>query len=1153
MVYLSLQKLSWSSLTVLFILSWKASAADRKIDFNREIRPILSNNCYQCHGPDEAERNGSHPEFRLDTRDGATLDLGGYFAILPGNPEASELIARVTSSDPESQMPPPSLGKKLTPDEIALLNEWIKQDAEYAPHWSYQKPVRPDLPKVAHQDWLKNPIDSFIAAKLEQVGKSPSPKADRYALARRVALDLTGLPPTQEDLDRFLNETDSGAYERYVDRLLSRPEFGEYWALQWLDLARYADSAGYADDPPRTIWLYRDYVIRSLNENKPFDQFTIEQLAGDLLPNPTPDQIIATAFHRNTLTNSEGGTDDEEFRNVAIVDRVGTTYSVWMGTTMACAQCHTHKFDPITHTDFFRSFAIFNNTADADRNDESPLYSVYLPEQEGLRTRIRSEIAQLETTLNEVTPELVAAQKEWEEGFPRELGWQVLEPIQIEATSGRTPHVDSGIVNFSQSAETDTYSLEFTLPAGNLQAIQLEALPEEKGGLGNRNFVLSGVQAELKRPEGKQVAGRFIRISIPEHEEYLALAEVEVLQGESNIALGKVATQSSTDFNGDAGRAVDGNTSGNFESDQSVTHTRKELGAWWEVDLGEEQPIDRIRVWNRTDGVAARLHDFDVEVLDAERNPVWSQRRSESPNPSAEFNINAPMLIAFRAAIADFSQDGFSADNVLKSDAGADVGWAVAPQVGKPHRLVLITNSPVDLKDDSWTLTLKLVQQSKFPNHVLERFRISYSDDQRVAQWAQTPVSVVNALNAPTPLRSEDQVNELREHFLKTTPLLEATRAQIATLQTQLTDVKPITVPVCEELPEGKRRETHIQLRGNFTALGDRVEPGTPEAFPPIPAGYSADRLGLAHWLVSEENPLTARVVVNRYWEQIFGVGIVSTSEDFGSQGELPSHPELLDWLATELIRLNWDTKAILRLIVTSATYQQSSRVTNELFEEDPENRLLARGPRFRISAETIRDQALALSGLLSRKMYGPPVKPQQPTSGLSAAFGQSVDWQTSTGDDKYRRGIYTTWRRSNPYPSMATFDAPNREVCTVRRVRTNTPLQALVTLNDPVYIEAAQALGRMVLANSDETTSSRISFLLKHVLNRPPEEAEIERLASLHDDLVEHYQNDPESAVSMATVPLGALPEGMTAQDAAVWTALSNVVLNLDEVLMKR
>jgi mono/diheme cytochrome c family protein len=774
----------------------------RPIDYIRDVRPILSNNCFACHGPDEKTRKGG---LRLDVRDEALAVLS------PGRPTESELLRRVCSTDKDEVMPPAKTGRRLTPAEVDILRRWIAQEAPYAPHWAYHRPNMPPLPQVqapAHFP-IRNPIDAFIVYRLQQEGLSPQPEADRFTLARRVCLDLTGLPPTLEEVDAFVRDPAPDAYERYVDRVLAKPTFGEHWARFWLDLARYADSAGYADDPPRTIWKYRDYVIASFNANKPFDRFTLEQLAGDLLleeegyvpqgqplnldeawrlPPPALDMLIATAFHRNTMTNNEGGTSDEEFRNVAVVDRVNTTFTVWMATSVGCAQCHSHKYDPISQKEYFQVFAIFNNTADADRPDESPVLPLWTEQLWQKKQNLQREIQHLEQLLRGKKPE--------------------------EATSERQ---------------------------------RLEAL-------------------------------------------------------------------------------------------------KKQLAA-----------------------------------------------------------------------------------------------------------------------------------------------------------------------------------------------------------------IRPVTtVPILQELRGAQRRTTRIQHRGNFQDLGEVVTEGTPAIFHPFPAHWPKNRLGFARWLMSPENPLTARVIANRFWEQIFGVGIVRTSEEFGTQGELPSHPELLDWLALELQK-DWNIKRFLKLLVTSSAYRQSARVTAELFERDPDNRLLGRGPRVRLTAEMVRDQALFAAGLLSSKMFGPSVKPPQPNLGLTAAFGSRIDWETSSGEDRYRRGLYTTWRRSNPYPSMVMFDAPNREVCTVRRSQTNTPLQALVTLNDPVYVEAAQALARLTLQHGGASPESRAAWMFRRCLIRPPSTNEVQRLVALYRQVREQYATNPAQAQRLATDPLGPLPPGIDPVEAAAWTAVGNIVLNLDEIFLKR
>jgi hypothetical protein len=819
-----------------------AANAAKPVDYNRDIRPILSKNCFPCHGSDEAKRARG---LRLDQRESATKPLkSGETAIVPSDPESSALIFRIVEEDDTLRMPPRKSGDRLSPAEVDVLTRWIQQGAPYTDHWAFIPPRTEALPKVVNAAWPRNGIDFWILARLEQEGMRPSEEADPYTLMRRVSLDLRGLPPTPQEVDRLLSDKDPGAYERAVDRILDDPAYGERWARMWLDLARYADSAGYGSDPLRTIWRYRDWMIEALNRNLPFDQFTIEQIAGDRLPNATIDQKMATAFHRNTMTNTEGGTDDEEFRVAAIKDRVDTTMQVWMGLTMGCAKCHTHKYDPITHEEYYKFYAIFNQTADHDLPDESPVIKVPTPEIAEKARKTEAGIKELKERLDReaANPAVAAAQARWEAGL----------------ASG------------------------------------------------------------------------------PEH--------------------------------------------------------------------------------------AAARKDVPKEVL----------------------------------AIVD----------------------------------------------------------------------------------------------TPAAKRTKEQTQALTKHFRSVAPELKTIRDEIAKLEKAMPEIP--TLPVMVELPAQERRVTRLLRKGNFLDPGDPVQPGVPMALHPLPSGGPLDRLMLAKWLVDPRNPLTARVAVNRYWAQLFGIGIVETEEDFGTQGELPTHPELLDWLAVRYVDSGWSTKAILKLIVTSATYRQSSRVTPEMLARDPRNRWLARAPRVRLEAEMVRDQALALSGLLSRKIGGPSVFPPQPEGLWQAAFNGQRTWSTSQGLDKYRRGLYTFWRRTVPYPSMATFDAPSREICAIKRVRTNTPLQAFVTMNDPVYVEAAQALARRIVREGGSNLEDRVRYALQLCLCRPPRSEQVERLTDLYQDEHARYDMNREAALALATEPLGPLPSGMDPAELAAWTTVANVLLNLDGVLTK-
>ncbi len=960
---------------LIALLTGQLAAQQNNVDFNRDIRPILSNKCFACHGPDKKTRESG---LRLDTFDGATEDLGDYQAIKPGDAANSELINRVTSDDEDEMMPPPSHGKPLTTKERKLLADWIDSGAKYSQHWSYSVPRRPTVPQLRGDRWSVNEIDRFAWRMMQKKNLSPNKPANRYAIIRRLSFDLTGLPPSIEEADQFVNDTSENAYEKLVDRLLAKKSFGERWASVWLDLARYADSAGYAEDRKRTIWAFRDYVIRSFNANKRFDQFTIEQIAGDLLSNPTTEQLIATAFHRNTLTNSEGGTSDEEFRSAAVVDRVNTTMAVWMGTTMACAQCHTHKYDPITQKEYFQFYDFFNSTADADRPNESPTLPVYSTEQEKRRRILTAEITKLQSQLADV--------------------------------------------------KTKNETLDVA--------------------------VIHDYLTKLGKP--KPVHGRFVRVEITGRVGILSLAEVQVFSGDKNIALNRSAIQSSTAYNGPAKLAVDGNTSGDFNK-KSVTHTNNEKNPWWQVDLGSVQTIDRISLWNRSGpGMPARLNQCRVSILDDSKKTVWKK---------------------------DFPK-------ALPNERKIEI-------VSPPSHIVALAK----LDPKSWNKQqIKTLRQFIWENS---------TDYQRVSKL-------------------------LREK------------------NNQLKSIRPMTtVPVMSEL--SKKRVTKIQIRGNFQDTGETVTASTPKSFHSINPQSKRDRMALAKWLVSRNNPLTARVVVNRFWEKLFGIGIVSTSEEFGNQGELPSHPELLDWLAVEFMESGWNQKALIKKIVMSATYRQSSVVSYQKIQADPANRFLARGPRFRLSAEMVRDQALFAGGLLNQKMFGPPVQPPQPKFGLKAAFSGSVDWTDSTGPDRYRRAIYTEWRRSAPYPSMTTFDKSNREVCEIKRARTNTPLQALVTLNDPAFFEAAQALARRITAKKNKQPRAIAEHAFRLCLTRKPTASELDRIVKFYRETKKHFADKPNDAKMLATDKYHPNPANTDFVDLAAWTTVANVLLNLDEVFLKR
>jgi mono/diheme cytochrome c family protein len=887
-------------------------------DYARDIRPILARNCFSCHGADDGKRQAG---LRLDTRSGAIQALkSGGKAIVPGKPANSGLMKRITTTSAATLMPPPETGHKVTADEAKTLSHWISSGAKYVSHWAFSKPVAAPVTPGAH-----NPIDPLVNKAILENGLTPVAAADRRTWLRRVALDLTGIPPTLADVRAFEADKSPNAKEKIVDKLLASKHFGEKWARPWLDLARYADSAGYGSDPLRTnLWPWRDWVIDSLNRNIPYDQFVTLQLAGDIIPGATDDTRLATAFHRNTMTNTEGGTSDEEFRTAAVKDRIQTTVQGLMGITVQCAQCHTHKFDPISQREYYQLLAVFNQTMDNDQPDESPLLAVTPPSRRDLATQLDARIKDAEA--------------------------------------------------------------------------KLAAKPQTIGNTGTR-------------------PARFIRITQPGASTFLMLAEVEVISAGKNITVGKQASQSSTDYAGPAKLAIDGNPDGNFDH-KSTTHTASQDNPWWEVDLGSVVSVDSVRIHPRTDAHVGKMKGIRITLLDADRKPV------------AEATV-ADAIIAARETIPS----------------------------GDPDRIALAD--------------------------------------------------------------------------------LRAQRAAIGTIR----------VPVMVELAADKQRTSTMLTLGNFQMKGDAVQPSVPAAFGKLPAGAPLNRLGVAKWLFNRDNPLTARVAVNRIWAQLFGRGIVETEEDFGIQGALPTNQALLDQLAVMFMH-DWDVKELIREIVLTDTYGRTSLASPLAERRDPRNIHLSHYPRRRLDAEGVRDQSLTLSGMLTPTIGGPSVYPPQPDGLWQAAFNGERNYPTSMGADRYRRGLYTFWRRTVPYPSMATFDAPSREACTLRRQPTNTPLQALVTLNDPAYIEFAQGFAIRVLTESKGTDRQRAAWALENATLQKPTSKQIDAVVALLTAERSRLSKDMESAKQLADPAAHPLPKNLDIVDAAAWTVTSNVILNLDQVL---
>jgi hypothetical protein len=1139
-------------------------AAEGAIDYAKQVKPILAKHCYDCHGA-EMQESG----LRLHAKRSAMAGGDSGTAIKPGDAAASPLLARVAGIGDGARMPPEDSGDALSAEEVGILRAWIEQGAKWPDgadgdvklagqeHWAYQPPKAHVPPEVSNAAWSRTAIDRFILARLDKEGLKPSAEFDRPRLLRRVALDITGVPPSAQDVDAFVADSSPDAFERAVDRLLASPKYGERWAATWLDLARYADTQGYEKDNRRTIWRYRDWVINAFNHNLPFDQFTIEQLAGDLLPNATPEQVLATAFHRNTMTNTEGGTDNEEFRVAAVVDRVNTTWAVWMATTFACCQCHSHKYDPFTQREYYQFFAFLNQTEDQDNDDESPVAAMPSIAQRRETARLERSLAAIDAKIAAMSPDLAAEAAAWAARLRGTVEWQTLSPSAIKSSDGTMLALqpDASILASGSRPENDTYTIDADGDWTGVTAIRLEVLPDASlpsqgsGRADDGNFVLSRFAATAEPRDAAPRKGRFVRIELPGKSRILSLAEVEVLAAEQNIANAGKASQSTTAYEGVAERAIDGNTNGAYEAG-STTHSAHEDNPRWEVDLGAMKAIDRVTIWNRLGAeLYPRLNGCRVLLLDDARKVVWETTVAEAPQKDVTLSVSGERSLAFAAATADFSQGDFAVGEALASKNLRKNGWAVQPHVKAAHEAVFVLDSP--LIGDAGKLRVVLEQRYERPYFTLGRFRLSVTRDATVRDKHALPAGVRTALAVPHEKQSDAERTAILTHYQSIAPQTKTLRAERAAVEKQIAAIDPPKIPVLRALPAAKQRTTKIMNRGNFLDLGDAVSPGVPATTHALAKDLPADRLGMARWMASADNPLFGRVLVNRLWERLFGIGIVETTEDFGTQGAPPSHPELLDWLAVDSVRQEWDVKGVLRRIVSSSVYRQTSHVTPELLEKDAYNRLLARGPRVRLSAETVRDQALAISGLLSNKMHGASVMPPQP-DGVWKVVYSGDNWATSPGEDKYRRGLYTFWRRTSPHPAMVAFDAPSREFCVLRRAKSNTPLQALVTLNDPVYIEAAQALARRVVREGGATARDRIAYAIKLCVCRDATEREITRVSELLDSERKHFASDAAAAKKIAESHAGPTPSGLDTAELAAWTVVANVLLNLDEVITK-
>ncbi|MDB5340229.1 MAG: hypothetical protein JWN70_5848 [Planctomycetaceae bacterium] len=992
-----------------------AAAAEPPVNFGRDIQPILSENCFHCHGPDAKHREA---DLRLDSFAGATATG----AVKPGKSAESELILRILSSDPGEVMPPPKSNLKLTDVQKQLLKRWVDEGGQYTKHWSFIAPVRPAVPAVPATARIQNPIDAFVTAKLVAENLPQAAEADRIKLLRRVTLDLTGLPPTPEELDAFLADTSADSYEKAVDRLLESRRYGERMVWEWLDAARYADTNGYQGDPTRAMWYWRDWAIEAFNKNMPFDQFTIEQLAGDLLPNPTREQLIATGFHRNHMINGEGGRIAEESRIEYVQDRVETTGTVWMGLTLTCCRCHDHKYDPFSQKEYYQLSAYFNSIDESGANDAgglaNPLLSFALPEQQKKVDELRVVETEANKARDELDKKVRGAQATWEQELSQLLAksggpeWTVLTPVEAKSEASATLKVleDGSLLASGTNPSQDSFVVTFKSPLASFTGIRLEALPDDSlvnkgpGRADNGNFVLSELKLQL---------------------------------------------------NG--------------------------------------QPVE---------------------------------------------------LAAIRA---DFEQGSFPLSATL--DGKPETGWAVASEFGRPHTgLYEVRSIPTTTGDG--LLVCRLEFRSPHVSHVLGRFRLSVTNSP-IATFRSIPDKVREALAIASDKRDDAQRKEISEYYVNNEPSLVAAK-KVAEDARKNRDSFERSLPRTMVMRErAQPRETFVLVKGAYNVPSDKVEHGVLTEILPIPADAPKSRFALAQWLVSPAHPLTARVTVNRFWQQFFGTGLVKSTEDFGIQGDRPSHPELLDWLAVEFRESGWNVKHLVKLIVTSAAYRQSSKIAPGMAERDPENCLLARGPRFRLPSWMIRDQALAVSGLLIDRSGGAPVKGYQP-SGVweDATFGR-IQYAQDHGEALYRRSLYTFWRRIAA-PTVF-FDIANRQNCSVKSDRTNTPLHALVTLNDVTYIEAARGLAqRTLLSATSKDEPSRITEMFRRCTCRQPTAKEAERLGKRLAVLRATYGQNTDATQKLLAVGESKPDPQLNPAELAAWTGLANLMLNLDEAITK-
>ena len=1052
-------KKNWISVCSIILLVGVALGENhrpQKVNFNRDILPILSDTCFVCHGPDAGQRQAG---LRLDTRDGLFADRGGYALVVPGESSRSRLTQRISSKEKGTRMPPPWSNKNLTEKQIDLVRRWIQQGANWQSHWAFTAPRDPVLPRTENTVWRRNAIDSFVLAELERRGLVPSPEADRPTLIRRVTLDLTGVPPSTAEVDVFLDDPSPNAYEQVVDQLLASPRYGEHMAWQWLEAARYADSNGYQTDGEREMWRWRDWVIDAFNRNMPFDQFTIEQIAGDMLPNATLDQKIATAFNRNHRGNGEGGVIPEEYAVEYVVDRVDTTSTVWLGLTTGCARCHDHKYDPITQQEFYQLFAFFNNVPEKGRavkhGNSPPLIKTPTPVQQIELQALEQKLATAEQRFAERAPEVSAAQEQWERSLQgrKLIDWSINEGLLAHYP------LDGNARNTADESETD----------------------------------------KSKRGEFQEGSPTFVPSRINQGASF---------DGKRFIDAGDVANLGFYD--------------------------KFSLGAWVYVKGEMDGAIlSRIEDTAEAQGYSLSLKDGKVQLALCVR---WLD---DAIRVESESRVSSNRW-----------------HHVMATYDGSRVASGTRIYVdGEPVKLIVLLdelNQDFKIKEP---LRIGSLVGSKGRFHgYIDDVRI-YSTDLRAedVRIITTSDSISDIVAIPHQHRSERQTDKLRRFFLEehAPRPIENQWQELVSFRNQKEEFEESisTTMVMQEMETP--RDTFVLVRGAYDKPGEKVTADVPAIFPSMPPGEKKDRLGFARWLVATSNPLTARVIANRYWQKYFGRGLVSTAENFGSQGERPTHPRLLDWLAVEFTRSGWDMKALQKTIVMSATYRQSSKVRPELLQKDPQNLLLARAPRLRLPAAVIRDQVLAASGLLVERIGGPSVRPHQPP-GLWKELVGAVEYVPDSGENLYRRSLYTFWKRTIPPPSMATFDASDRETCVVRESRTNTPLQALNLMNDATYVEASRVLAERIMIAGGATPEERITLAFRLTTARPPDAGELEILIKSFHYQLSNYETNRTEAEQLISMGESPRHENLDISEVAAYTSVASLILNLDETVTR-